>query len=263
MTASIPDSGYFPGGMPYNRLGSGPRHLLVIQGLFFENKPMPAMFNQTYRFLADDYTVYVVLRKPGLPKGCTLGDMANDYAELIRQEFNPPLDVIGVSTGGSIVQHFAAEHPELVRRLVIHSSAHTLSDSAKKLQLTVARLAQERRWVAANALLVSSIMPQAGSMKILSRPLVWLASNLMSISPPKDPNDLVVTIEAEDKFAFKDRLSEITAPTLVIAGDRDPFYTPALFPRRPRASRMPAWSFTRAWGIPPLASSLPGKCYRF
>jgi pimeloyl-ACP methyl ester carboxylesterase len=30
-------------------------------------------------------------------------------------------------------------------------------------------------------------------------------------------------------YNFKKRLAQITAPTLVAAGDRDPFYTPALF----------------------------------
>ena len=46
---------------------------------------------------------------------------------------------------------------------------------------------------------------------------------------PEDPSDLVVTIEAEDKHSFLDRLHEIKAPTLVIAGEKDPFYTPELF----------------------------------
>jgi pimeloyl-ACP methyl ester carboxylesterase len=49
------------------------------------------------------------------------------------------------------------------------------------------------------------------------------------LGAPKDPSDTVVTLEAEDKFNFKERLAQITAPTLVAAGEQDPFYTPALF----------------------------------
>ncbi len=139
MTGSKPKSGYFRSGLPYNRLGEGPRPLVVFQGLLFENKPQAGMLVSGYKFLEADYTVYVVLRKPDLPAGCTLKDMADDYARMIEDEFGGPLDVIGVSTGGSIAHHFAADHPDLVRRLIIHSSAYTLSDSAKRLQLQVGR----------------------------------------------------------------------------------------------------------------------------
>ena len=63
----------------------------------------------------------------------------------------------------------------------------------------------------------------------LARPLAGLASLLLSLSAPKDPSDLVITVEAEDRFNFRERLAEITAPTLVVAGDCDPFYSEALF----------------------------------
>ena len=53
----------------------------------------------------------MVLRRPGMPQGYSLRDMAADAATTIRQEFVGPVDVIGVSTGGSIAQHLAADHP--------------------------------------------------------------------------------------------------------------------------------------------------------
>ncbi|MBN2549057.1 MAG: alpha/beta hydrolase [Anaerolineales bacterium] len=223
-----PASGYFSSGMPYNRLGRGSHPLIVFQGLMFENKPQPGL-DIFYRFLGQDYTVYSVLRRPGMPPGYSMKDMADDYATMIREEFGGPLDVIGVSTGGSIVQHFAADHPELVRRLVIHSSAYTLSEEAKRLQLEIGHLAQQRQWAQAYTVLFGSVLPHAGIVKYLLKPLLWLGARFMALNPPKDPSDLVVTIEAEDRHDFKTRLAEITAPTLVIAGMRDPFYTPALF----------------------------------
>lgn len=229
MSESRPEAGYLKNGMPYNRSGRGPRPPVVFQGLTFEHKPQPAIAGAMYRFLGEDYTVYSVVRKPGLPRGYTLKDMADDYAEMIVEEFGEALDMIGVSTGSSVVQHFAADHLGLVRRLVIHSSAYTLSDSAKKLQLDVARLAGQGKRYQSAALLVKAVMPRSGVMKYLSVPVAWLGSLVMSFTVPKGPNDLVVTVEAEDKHNFKDRLGEITAPALVIAGDQDPFYSPELF----------------------------------
>jgi pimeloyl-ACP methyl ester carboxylesterase len=200
-----------------------------VQGLFFENKPPSPLTLQMYKFLQDEYEVYAVLRKPGMPPGYTLQDMADDCAALIREEFGGPLDLIGASTGGSIVHHLAADHPELVRRLVIHSSAYRLSDEARRLQREVARLAQQGRRRQAAALLMGTVLPPSGLKRRLLQPLIGLGAWLMSLTSLQDLSDLVVTIEAEDEFNFRDRLAEIGAPTLVIAGEQDPFYTPALF----------------------------------
>jgi len=51
----------------------------------------------------------------------------------------------------------------------------------------------------------------------------------MLFGAPEDPSDMGVTIEAEYNHNFKDRLVQIGVPTLVIAGDKDPFYSEALF----------------------------------
>ena len=121
----------FPGGLPYNRLGHGPRNLVVFQGLLFKNKPQTGPLFEIYKFLGKEYTVYVVLRKPGMPQGYGM-------------------------------QNFAADHPDLVRRLVIHSSAYVLSDESKKRQLEVGRLTQQRQWARAYAVLIAPFFPRQG-----------------------------------------------------------------------------------------------------
>ena len=224
-------TGYFHNGMPYNRSGHGPNPLVVFQGLTFENKPLPALmahfFAGIYGSLDEDYTIYIVTRRPDLPVGYSMQNMSDDYATMIREEFGRAVDVIGVSTGGSIVQHFAADHAELVRKLVIHSSAYTLSDPAKKVQMRVGALARQRRWIDAYATMVG---PTGGGGKTRPKAVVWIGSLLAgTFAAPQDPSDLVVTVEAEDKHNFKDRLAQIKAPTLVVAGEIDPYYTAALF----------------------------------
>ena len=131
MQWSTASAGYTRNGLPYNRLGHGPRPLLVFQGLTFENKPQGGLAVWSWRFLGNDYTVYVVLCKPGLPRDYTLREMAADYAAAVRDEFGAPVDVVGVSTGGSIVQEFAADYPDLVGRLVIYSAAYMLSEAGQ------------------------------------------------------------------------------------------------------------------------------------
>lgn len=234
MTKTIENSGYFDCGMPYNRFGQGERILVIFQGLMFENKPisgfMAKKFSEMYDTITQDYTIYLVNRKSGLKDGYTMKDIAADYADMIKGEFSSPIDVLGVSTGGSIVQHFAADYPQLVRRLIIHSSAYKLSDSARDGQMKVAHFAKMGKWRAAYAALMNISIPKS-PVRYLIKPLYAFISlfGKSFFGKPEDPSDLVLTIEAEDKHDFLERLCEIKAPTLVIAGEKDPFYTPELF----------------------------------
>jgi len=221
--------------LPRNQFGRGPGRLVVFQGMQFENRPLSGLplrfLRSLYRPLETDYTIDVVTRKLGLPEGYSLRDMSNDYATMMRDEIDGPVDLIGLSTGGLIAQHFAADHPDRVRRLVLHSSAHSLSDEAKQLQVRVGDRVRERRWRAAYAELFAFMAARGGAVGPMAKVTGWLASPFggLLIGKPSDPSDLLVTYEASNRHDFKDRLAEIEAPTLVMGGDRDAFYTSVSF----------------------------------
>jgi pimeloyl-ACP methyl ester carboxylesterase len=228
-------SGYYENGLPFNRFGRGKDDLVIFQGLQFENKPLSGLAARfvlnLYDPLAIDYTIHSVTRRPGLPHGYTIGDMARDYATMIEREFKGSIDIVGLSTGGMIAQQFAADHSHLVRRLVIHSGAHRLSDEAREFQMRVRDLARERKWRDAYATVLAYMSPTDGIKGRFARVGIWAAAPFgrFLFGRPADPSDLVVTYDASNNHTFQDRLAEIKAPTLVIAGVDDPFYTPQLF----------------------------------
>lgn len=143
-------TGYFESGLPYLRIGSDPRILVIFEGLGFENKPasgiMLRMYVGSVKLIAQNYTVYSVGRKPGLPAGYSTRDMSDDYATMIRNEFGEPVDIMGTSTGGPIAQHFAVDHPELIRRLVLAMTGYRLTEKGRILQRRVGDLARQGKW---------------------------------------------------------------------------------------------------------------------
>jgi pimeloyl-ACP methyl ester carboxylesterase len=151
--------------------------------------------------------------------------MAADYAEMISEELEPPVDVIGISTGGSVALQFAADHPGLLRRLVVHSAAYRLGPGGKQLQLEVRDLVREGKWRQACTALARSVL---GSGWYWGPP-AHVMGLMMATMAPDDPSDMITTIEAEDRFDLGPRLGDIQTPTLVMAGSADPFYTEELF----------------------------------
>lgn len=217
-------TGYSANGLPYACFGNGTRYLVVFDGLDFRHKPPSGiMLRMTYgyvRGLADDYRVYIVSRRPGLPPGYSLRDMSDDYAVMIKNELGGAVDVIGVSTGGAIAQYFAIDHPDLVRRLVPVMTGCRLTGEGKELQTSVAELARKGKRRAAYSLLGTAII-RKGIARHLFKWFMWLVAPLLI---PADPSDGIVEIEADDRYDLSDQLDRIKADTLVIGGEEDFFY---------------------------------------
>jgi pimeloyl-ACP methyl ester carboxylesterase len=228
--------GTLHGGLPYLAVGQGPP-LVVFVGLTAEHANTTGLARRlelrTLKPLARHFTVYAVNRKPGLPAGSTIEDLAGHYAQAIAHEFPGPVCVEGVSTGGSIAQQFAIDHPRLVRRLVLAVTACRLSPDGREAQRRFAELIERGRPRRACAVLGPTLAATAAGGRAFAA-LMWLFGASQRV---EDPSDMLVTVAAEDTFDACPQLHRIAVPTLLVAGGRDRFYTPELF--RETAERIP------------------------
>lgn len=202
--------------------GEGPP-LLYLGGLLPVAGVDSSLARRTAEFsvrpFADIRNVVFTNRRTGLPRGMTIGAIAAEHAEAIEALGGASVDVIGVSTGGSIAQQLAAEHPETVRRLVLLGTGCRLSGKTRRIQARVAhyvRAGDEKRALAATA---GAFLPTGEGLERLIAPLMSRFARQLG-----DLSDLATTIEAEDGFDLARCEGTITAPTLIVAGARDRFY---------------------------------------
>jgi pimeloyl-ACP methyl ester carboxylesterase len=214
------------GSFPCLVSGEG-RPLVFLAGLL--PKTGVASWQKMHWATAMPYTarrlVHYVNRRPDLPPGITFAQLAAEHAQAIRSSFDGPVDLLGLSTGGSLAQQVAADHPEVVSRLALLSTGYRLSDQTRAQMRRIAariRAGAPRR---AMALAASEMVPD-GPWR-LPAALAAAAVSRPALSH-NDLADLATTIEAEDNFDLRACAASIQAPTLVISGGRDRFYPMAL-----------------------------------
>ena len=240
MTANSPAmlTGTLPGGLPYVRFGNGPENLVVMPGITLENKAPNRLAAWMYRLgfgrFAEGRTVYVIHRRRDMPPGYATRDMAADYARAMEEGLGPS-QVMGFSTGGAIAQYLALDRPELVDNLVLVVSASRLSEEGRETCERWGKLARERRW--------RELWAGMASVNVTSKANKRIASAFMGsfgrfvLGAPSDPSDFLTTLEADLEHDTTERLPGLSAPTLIIGGNRDPFFSEGLL--RETAARIP------------------------
>lgn len=210
-------------GLPFVRQGRGTPTILlpgVGPGRHHPSAWDRALLRLETAPLARAVELWTLGRRHGLPEGTTMSDLSDDVARAAAEISGGPIDVVGTSTGGSIALQLAVDHPELVRRLVLVSSAHRLGDDGRDAQRhTAERLRAGDARGASAALLgqTTTGVPASIALRGLGRLVPHVVVG-------ERHDDLVVTLDAEDSFDVEGRLGAVAAPTLVVAGGADGFY---------------------------------------
>jgi pimeloyl-ACP methyl ester carboxylesterase len=157
----------------------------------------------------------------------TMAELAAEHAEAITLGLATPVDVVGTSTGGSIAQQLAADHADVVRRLVLVSTACRLGPEGRRIQRQVAARLRAGARRQAFAVMAAALVPP-GRGRIAAGSVAWLVGPWL-ITDPAGLDDMATIIEAEDEFDLATCRAPIQAPTLIVAGRDDRFYTRDLF----------------------------------
>lgn len=163
------------------------------------------------------------------PADYTLDAIVRDMAHVLRTDVGKPDLVIGVSFGGFVAQRFAAEHPDLVDRLLLLVTGHRFSKAgwaAVERQFTALENGDFYSLVTDNVLLF-----RRSWYNWLVRAKLWKDRNRLA-SEFKDPKLILRSYRSlfsEDFARIPDFTRRIAAPTLVVGGTADQFFGTHVF----------------------------------
>ena len=222
------ETGFSEEGLPYARIGNRSSFIVFLEALTFKNEPpsgfvLKQFVKSAKRFL-ENYTVYQIGRKQNVPEDYTFTDMANDYATMIQREFKEPVVIIGASTGGQIAQYLAADHPELIRKLIIISAAYRVSEQGAEIETKAAEYFKQEKYGKSLAKTLELIFSK-GIIRGLLKFFVRLIGRFV-FGKIEYPNDFLTEVRGDVEMNFEERLKEIKSPTLILSGELDIEYVP-------------------------------------
>lgn len=157
------------------------------------------------------------------PGPCTLDQLVDDAARLLREWGRGPVVFVGLSMGGMVAQGLAIRHPELVRGLVLaNTTAQYPADMQAGWQARID--AVQQGGLARIADMVIERYLHAG----FRREQPAFVAALRELILRNDAAAYVATCEALRAVDWTSRLGQIRCPTVVVSGALDAGTTPAM-----------------------------------
>ena len=205
--------------MHYIRFGRSKKTLIMLPGLgdgLTTVKGTAFPMALMYRIFARDYTVYMFSRRNHLPQGHTTRDMARDLKVAMDELGIEKADLVGVSMGGMIAQHFAADYPECLGKLVLVvtcSRPNPILTESVQEWIDLARRGDHAAFMDSNLRRMYS--------DAYYRKNRWMAPLVGRLTKPKSYERFFIQADACLTHDASERLVEIDAPALVIGGEQD------------------------------------------
>lgn len=203
--------------MRYISFGTGNKNMVILPGLSIKYlTDSEQSIKRSFKIFEENYTVYLFDRVDNPPEGYTIYDMAEDTA-LAMQELNiSDAYLFGASQGGMMGQCIAINHPELIKKIVLGSTASRFNEKGLKTVETWIRLSDEKN----REKLADNVIEYIYSDKTVNKFGSILKSGLAQINEDEFKR-FSTLVKACRVFDVYEDLDKIKASVFVIGCDGD------------------------------------------
>ena len=199
--------------------GSGKKDLVMIPGLgdgITTVKGKALLGSVLYHRYGKKYRVTMISRKKTLESNATTETMAKDQYYAMQALGIQKAHVLGVSMGGMIAQHLAADHPDMVDKLILVVTAPQCGDTARENLQRWMGFARIKAYLG----LMIDITEKAHPEKYLKK-LRPFYPYMGSAAKKMDTERFLIQAKACEEHNALEKLEKIQSPTLIIGGGQD------------------------------------------
>lgn len=203
--------------MDYFTFGEGETPLVIIPGLSVRSVMLSAnSVAGTFKSMRNDFTVFVFDRKRDIEPGYTVYDMAEDTARAMEILGIENACLFGTSMGGMMSLCISINHPHLVKKLVLGSSASRMNSISDNIFAQWINYAEKKDIENLNSCIVDNVYSKE-FLKTAREILLLFANNITE----KECQRFLYQAKGVPGFDVFDRLREIKCPVLVLGAEND------------------------------------------
>jgi pimeloyl-ACP methyl ester carboxylesterase len=228
----IYQQGFYEKNIPFLKGGHGNKNIVLLSGggnsLWSIHNNAKSFMKMLDGFLPKGYQYYVLGYQKKIPKKYNMQKIANDMSFIIDKHIGKSV-LIGSSYGGIIGMYVSANYPDLVDKLILNVSAHSLSKNGINIIKKAIRLAKSNN--VKEIYKETILFFRSDLRRYLAK--AWFALNKKNIIAGAGSKETFINaLEAllhYSQYDDKQFIKKIKTDTLIFGGDKDQFFSKETF----------------------------------